>query len=344
MVGAVSAPPTGRHGAAVVGKVWQIVVFSWENWHAAAMLHVPYRGSGPYCYANSLAMMMGADALEPAVIETVTGSPFGMEIVGGALPFFDPYGWTPETGVRDALAVLGWTARTLSGGDPDDALGRLASSLKAGPVMVGPIEMGHLRYQPGMTGPIAADHYLVAVGIERDHLTVHDPQGYPYARLPLPDFMNAWRADTLTYGRPYTMRTDFTQVTRVSADAAVRGALPRAVTWLAVEPTHPMPTGSLANGDAALALAGLLDAGDDNVREHLVHFAIRVGARRLTDAATCLHRAGCTDAAATLDRQARLVGSLQHSVVTGDSGAAGHTLRALAPTYDTLRLDLQRSL
>lgn len=308
------------------------------------MLHVPYRGSGPYCYANSLAMMMGTDAPEPAVIETVTGSPFGMELLGGALPFFDPYGWTPETGVQDALTVLGWTARTLSGGEPEDALGRLASLLEAGPVMVGPIEMGHLRYQPGMTGPIAADHYLIALGIECDHLTVHDPQGYPYARLPLPDFMDAWRADTLTYGRPYTTRTHFTQVARVGVDAAVTAALPRAVAWLDADPGHPMPAGSLANGAAALALADLLAAGDNDVREHLVHFAIRVGARRLTDAATCLHRAGFIDAAATMDGQARLVGSLQQSVVTGDTSTAVRTLRTLAPTYDNLRADLRHSL
>ncbi|MFI9532100.1 hypothetical protein ACIG56_02550 [Nocardia fusca] len=96
-----------------------------------------------------------------------------------------------------------------------------------------------------------------------------------------------------------------------------------------------MPAGSLANGDAALALADLLGADDNDVREHLVHFAIRVGARRLTDAATCLHRAGFTDAAATIDRQARLVGSLQQSAVTGDTSTAVDTLRALAPTYDT---------
>ncbi|MFE7718350.1 hypothetical protein ACFU44_04845 [Nocardia rhizosphaerihabitans] len=308
------------------------------------MPHVPYRGSGPYCYANSLAMMMGADAPDPAVIETVTGSPFGMQLIGGALPYFDPYGWTPELGVQDALAALGWTANTLSGGDADGALGRLTALLAAGPVMVGPIEMGYLRYQPGMNGPIGADHYLIAVGIERDHITVHDPQGYPYARLPLADFMAAWRADSLTYGQPYTTRSDFTQVTRVDVDAAITSVLPRAATWLAVDPTQPMPAGSLANGAAALALADLLDNGDNDVREHLVHFAIRVGARRLTDAATCLHKVGFTDAASTMDRQARLVGALQQSVSTGDTGTSIHTLRALAPTYDNLRADLQHSL
>ncbi|MEV5830934.1 hypothetical protein AB0L25_35745 [Spirillospora sp. NPDC052242] len=320
------------------------MAFSEENWHAAAMFHISYRGSGPYCYANSLAMMMGADAPDPRLIETVTGSPFGMQLVGGALPFFDPYGWTPEIGVRDALAVLGWSARTHSGGDADRALVRLTSLLEAGPVMVGPVEMGYLSYQPGKTGPIGADHYLIAIGVQGGHITLHDPQGYPYARLPLPDFMDAWRADTLEYGQPYTMRTDFTRVARVGVDAAVAAVLPRAIAWLTAAPQQSMPPGSLANGHAAVALADLLDAGEEDLREHLVHFAVRVGARRLTDAATCLHRAGCTAAAATLDRQARLVGALQHSVTTGDTRTAVQTLHALAPTYDTLRTDLERSL
>ncbi|WP_189598821.1 hypothetical protein [Streptomyces pilosus] len=112
-------------------------------------------------------MMMGPDTPEPAVLETVTGSPFGMQLLGGTLPFFDPYGWTPEIGVRDALTALGWTARTFSGDDTDDALGRLTSLLETGPVMIGPVEMGYLRYQPGKTGPIGADHYLHPAGKPR---------------------------------------------------------------------------------------------------------------------------------------------------------------------------------
>ena len=34
---------------------------------------VRFIGSGPYCYANSLAMMLGSAAPEPAVIEVLTG-------------------------------------------------------------------------------------------------------------------------------------------------------------------------------------------------------------------------------------------------------------------------------
>src|SRR4051812_22555669 len=71
----------------------------------------PYIGSGPYCYANSLSMVLGPGAPSPAVVEVLTGSPFGFELLGGRLPFFDPYGWDPDRGLDDAIAALGWTRR-----------------------------------------------------------------------------------------------------------------------------------------------------------------------------------------------------------------------------------------
>lgn len=59
------------------------------------MVHVPCFGSGPYCCAHSFAMRFGADAPSTAVIEFATGSPFGMQLIGGQRPFFDPYGCAP---------------------------------------------------------------------------------------------------------------------------------------------------------------------------------------------------------------------------------------------------------
>jgi hypothetical protein len=50
----------------------------------------PYIGSGQYCYANSLAMMLGSEAPAPSDIEVLTGSPFGFELLGGRLPLFGP--------------------------------------------------------------------------------------------------------------------------------------------------------------------------------------------------------------------------------------------------------------
>ena len=78
------------------------------------MRHLPYIGSGPYCYANSFAMMFGEHAPSTAVIEFATGSPFGMQMLGGALPLFDPHGWNPDAGFDGALAALGWRSTAVA--------------------------------------------------------------------------------------------------------------------------------------------------------------------------------------------------------------------------------------
>nr|WP_246481051.1 hypothetical protein [Amycolatopsis umgeniensis] len=288
--------------------------------------------------------MLGSEAPSTAVLETVTGSPFGMQLVGGELPFFDAFGWDPDIGIGEALEVLGWSAETVSEPDPDAAFARLVASLADGPVMAGPIEMGHLRYQPGMTGPIGADHFLVVLASDDESVTVHDPQGYPYARLPRAEFAAAWRAETVAYGKPHTMRTDFRRHTVVEEDAAIAGALPRAIERLCGETGAGLPPGSLGNADAALALAARIASGcDPELRGLLVHFAIRVGARRLSDASACLRRIGRDKAAEIATTQARLVGSLQYDLVTEDDVRAADTLRKLAPTYEELRPALTAS-
>ncbi|ANN18423.1 hypothetical protein SD37_24220 [Amycolatopsis orientalis] len=307
------------------------------------MIDLPYRGSGPYCYAHSLAMMFGSEAPGADVLETVTGSPFGMQLIGGSLPFFDAFGWDPDLGIGEALDVLGWRAETASEPDPDVAYSRLVESLADGPVLLGPVEMGHLRHQPGMTGPVGADHFLVALAADDTSVTVHDPQGYPYARIPREDFAAAWRAETVAYGEPHTMRTDFARHTVVAEETAIEASLPRAIRRLSGE-NDGLPPGTLGNGDAALALAARIDDGcGPELRGHLIHFAVRLGARRAADAASCLRRIGRDDAAAVLTTQARFIGSLQYDLVVEDDVRAAATLRTLAPTYEELRRALTSS-
>jgi len=86
------------------------------------MEHTPYIDSGPYCYANCLAMMLGDDSPSPAVLEFATSSPFGMEIIGGKDAFFDPYGWDPVKGIELALRAAGWDSTLRVGQDASDAL------------------------------------------------------------------------------------------------------------------------------------------------------------------------------------------------------------------------------
>ena len=79
------------------------------------MRHLPYIGSGPYCYANSFAMMFGEHAPSTAVIEFATGSPFGMQMLGARCRCSIPMAgirtlastarWRRWVGVRTAVAA-----------------------------------------------------------------------------------------------------------------------------------------------------------------------------------------------------------------------------------------------
>lgn len=301
------------------------------------MKHFPYVGSGPYCYANCFAMMLGDDAPSTSVIEFATSSPFGMQLVGGRLPFFDPYGWTPEAGFDDALDAMGWRSVVTSGGSSDEALGRLRAALDDGPVWIGPVEMGWLQHQPGKDGPIGADHFVVVIAIEGDNVRFHDPQGYPFATLPADIFLTAWEAETIDYGMPFTMRSNFRRVRVVSETEVIRASMPSAAKWLSMKHPQHLPEGTVGNADAANALAEMIaTACDEDLRAHLVHFAIRVGSRRLADAATCLHRIGHVKAAKIASQQSALVGALQYPLVQGNDDAAAELLRQLAPSYSHL--------
>lgn len=100
---------------------------------------------------------------------------------------------------------------------------------------------------------------------------------------------------------------------------------------------RPVPPGTLANAAGLDAFAEQAAVGlSDAVRGHLAYFAIRVGVRRLADAARCLRMLGIDPAARLAAEQARLVGALQHPVVTHDDAAVAALLRRLAPTYDRL--------
>lgn len=260
-----------------------------------------------------------------------------MQLVGGCLPFFDPFGWTPEGGFDAALDAMGWTSSVTSGGNAADAVERLRSELVHSPVWVGPVEMGWLRHQPGKDGPIGADHYVVVIGLANDWVQLHDPQGYPFATLPIGDFLTAWQAETIDYGTPFTMRFGFRQMRVVDEDDEIRASLPAAIRWLSMQEPRHMPEGTIGNGEAAEALASMIDAGcDEDLRAHLIHFAIRVGARRLADAATCLSRIDYTDAAHIASEQAALTGALQYPLVAGNDAEAADLLRRLAPTYQRL--------
>ncbi|HEY3503532.1 MAG TPA: hypothetical protein VGN37_12205 [Actinocatenispora sp.] len=299
---------------------------------------VTYIGSGPYCYANSLVMALGGPS--PDVVEFLTGSAFGFELIGGTLPLFDPYGWDPEAGLDQAIGLLGADCERTDGGTPARALARLAAACADGPVLAGPLDMGLLLYQPGTPADFG-DHYVLVIAVDGDTVLLHDPHGHPYATIPADAFLAAWRGAGVPYlTAEYRMRTGFTVRRPVPVADALRASLPAAARWLAAD-DRPVPAGTLGGAAGLHRLAEQVEAGlSDETRAHLVYFAVRVGARRLADAARHLTALDLPAAAAIATEQARLVGALQYPLVTGDDKAVAARLRELAPTYERLRAAL----
>ena len=84
---------------------------------------------------------------------------------------------------------MGWTCRLEQGGDETGTCQRLRAAIQHSPVLIGPLDMGYLTYNPYAFG--GADHFLVVLTVEHDHVLVHDPKGFPYATLPLEDLLKA---------------------------------------------------------------------------------------------------------------------------------------------------------
>ena len=294
-----------------------------------------YVGSSPYCYANSLSMVVD-DNWRPGLVETLTGSPFGFQMVG-PLPLFDPAGWDPDTGLNQALALLGWESDRETFASAEEAFDRLAALCKDGPVFVGPLEMGLMLHQPGSDRPIGADHFVAVLDAGQDGVTMHDPQGHPYAWLPRDAFAAAWGSDTIGYGTGrFPLRTNFRRVAARGPQDAVRDLLPLAHHWA---------RGDYAGGESSVevlrALAKRAEIGlGIPALPVLQNFSLRLGARRRLDAAREL--ATWPEIADVLDRQALALGKAQYAAVRGDGASLAATFRQVADLHDHLERALAR--
>lgn len=211
----------------------------------------------------------------------------------------------------------------------------------AAPVIAGPLDIGLLAHHPGSGQPIGSDHYVVVLDVDDHEVHFHDPDGFPYVSLPTSAFIDAWRADSIDYtSDQFAYRSDFRCVRRIRIEDALRVLPATALKWLS--PTGP--DRDRTAGAAVLKLADLVVAGPaPSLQDHLVHFAVRVGARRLSDASDMFEGAGYARASEILKRQAQLLGGVQYELVSRDLARAGAALHELAPLYEELRAELAAS-
>ncbi|MEU8900367.1 hypothetical protein [Nocardia sp. NPDC048505] len=290
-----------------------------------------YIGSGPYCYASTVSMMMGGQ-WAPALIETLTGAAFGFQVVEG-VPYFDPVGWDPDQGVDQALGLLGWSSERRTYSDAESAYADLVRLVARGPVFVGPIEMGLLAHQPGPDRPMGADHFLTVLAADHEGVLMHDPEGFPYAWLPAEVFVSAWGSPiSYCHGR-FPLRTGFHQNAAITEADAISALLPLAARWA------DQPANSLGLRAFGTEAAAGLEAGTNAV---LTEFSLRLAARRRIDAAQALRE--YPRLAELLDRQARLLGRAQYVALRSRGGDLAALLNETADLHEAITRELRAAV
>jgi len=91
---------------------------------------------------------------------------------------------------------------------------------------VGPVDMGHLTYDPFCKKKKGADHYIVAIDFDDDFIWINDPEGYVVVPLRWVDFLRSWEARRIDYKKgSYTQRLFGRKVQSLPEGAIFRNVL-----------------------------------------------------------------------------------------------------------------------
>lgn len=276
-----------------------------------------YSGNSAYCYSNSLRMCLELASMQdvPAVglIECMTGMPFGATFLQLEHPLFfpNPVPTDPDRGLTCALETLGWTCETWRSNEAEATRAKLEEALQACPVLLGPLDMGFLPYDPDHSHKRGADHFIVALRQEGEMVQVHDPQLYPFATLPLDDLVRALYGKDLGYTeQAYTLRFNFQAQRKDTRAAILAAALENARELARAHPAGPVAYGG---PDAFTRAADILRSSPtDDFVGLLTQFALPVGARRSSDAACFLQEAGKSEVAKLFITRAEAFGKAQY--------------------------------
>ena len=181
-----------------------------------------YFGDVSLCYSYSFAMALDAygydfkaDFLE-AIMVMGNGASIVKEDDQHPLVFFD--NGMPDLSISHSLKILGFDYEDfyLKDGaevDLEEIKRKLETFLSNGPVVLGPLDMGHLTYNPNHTILYGVDHFVTVYALDGQYLYLHDPAGFACMKVTFNDIIEAWKAEAIDYKRgSYSMWGNFKKV------------------------------------------------------------------------------------------------------------------------------------
>ena len=181
-----------------------------------------YFGDVSLCYSYSLAMALDAYGYDfkaeflEAIMVMGNGASIVKEDEQHPLVFFD--NGMPDLSISHSLKILGFDYEDfyLKNGaevDLEEIKRKLETFLFNGPVVLGPLDMGHLTYNPNHTILYGVDHFVTVYDIDDQYLYLHDPAGFACMEVAFNDILEAWKAEAIDYKRgAYSMWGNFRKV------------------------------------------------------------------------------------------------------------------------------------
>ncbi len=299
-----------------------------------------------YCYANSTAMLLASigETVSPRLIEALSGVGLGAFQTPNGLPFFSGFAGLPDQGISAALDMLGFGYEETSFDQAEpDPIDRLPAMLERSAVILGPLDMQHLTYNPLRPPFPGVDHFVLALGMQDDKVRLHDPAGFAHALIGREDLKAAWRADSIVYKRghyrswsqPRRLRDVNEGELRQQALGFFRGLYAGAET-LANQHKAKIDGALIRDWAQTMARNGF----DGAQLGHLTRFALPLGAKRAMDYASFFAEF-LPSLSEIKQAQAREFGACHSHVVAGRWRDAADVLERLADIEDQIGAQLR---
>jgi len=252
-----------------------------------------YIGNGAYCYANSTSMLLKhiGEEVSPSKIEVLTGVGLSASLKkkNGSL-YFNNQTLLPDLGISKALEILGFEYQNkVSKTEESFPIDELKKDLTKMPVILGPVDMGYLSYNPRHKYLKGADHYVFAYKIEGDEIFLHDPAGFPFVSLSINDLKNAWKANGIGYKKGYYRYiTDINRVDSPTEKEIYNTTLDYFRSLYREGSEKTSRDVWFIGKEAILQIAGKVkkEGLTESEAGHFIYFALPLGAKRALDFAS----------------------------------------------------------
>lgn len=302
-----------------------------------------YIGNGPYCYANSASMFLSwlGEDIPPSIIEVIAGVGLSATVANKEqILWLNNQVLEPDLGIKSALEVLGFECTEDAFEHKDeDPFAKLKELLYKQPVILGPLDMGYLVYNPRHQYMHGADHWIIAYKIEGDTIFVHDPAGFPHVFINKEDLKKSWKAEKIFYRQGYYRYiTGVKRIASPTPDEIYEKALERMRT-IYLKGEERTSSKAFYMGEKAIqTTVQRIREGKSSQDEHdmLIYFTLPLGARRALDFAKFFDQKD-PELAKLKRQQAGLLGTAHTLAVTKRYDELADVLDRLAETEKGFR-------